>query len=322
MMSLLTFFTTFSLLFAGFGAGEASSFASLQPQQAHAQLCTEIGNLTGYITVENLPEEDDQNVIWVSSINDPWSGGPSYAVEYNRQLDPPRFTGVGWNGALGVWIDFDYGTTDEALVRDSNGDPLTEYDEFGNPISGFAWGYWDGVITGLDNVSYSNEDGEFVVTGSNPRSAHCPSGTCEDDVEVGFGDLYFDSLSYNESPAQCPENVDVFVDGASQVNVSCNDNVQLQWTTENVVEDSCMMVDNGAPWPASLTNPIAEQELGGIPSGSITTSNSPATFMIQCEGSISGNTVSGQAYVTCGDTTIDPPTGDPGNNGEFIFEEN
>lgn len=315
MMSLLTFFTTLSLLFSGFGASDGSSFTSLQPQQAHAQLCTEIGNLDGYITVENLPPEDDQNVIWVSSTNDPWSGGPSYAVEYNRQLDPPRFTGRGWNGGLGVWVDFDYGTTDEAQVLDSNGDPISD--------SEYVWGNWDGIITGLDNISYSNEDAAFVVTGDNPRSANCPSGNCGNDVEVGFGYLNFDSLSYNESPAQCPENVDVFVDGSPQVNVSCNEDVLLQWTTENVVEDSCMMVENGAPWPASLTNPINEQETGGIASGNITSSNTPATFMVECEGSISGNMVSGQAVATCGD--IDPPTGDPdssGNNGEFIFEEN
>jgi hypothetical protein len=314
MMSLLTFFTTFSLLFAGFGAGNDASFALVQPQQAHAQLCTEIGNLGGKIIIDNLPEENDQNVIWISSTNDPWDGGPSYAVEYNRQLDPPQFTGRGWNGALGVWVDFDYGTSDEAIVRDSNEDPISD--------SEFLWGNWDGVITGLDNISYSNEDAGFVVSGDNPHSSNCPSEDCGDDVNVGFGDLFFDALSYIELPAQCPENINIFADGASQVNISCNDNVLLQWTTENVVEDSCMMVDNGAPWPASLTNPISEQEIGGVQSGNITSSNSPVYFIIQCEGSISGNTLSDQALVSCGDIPSDPPTTDPGNNGEFIFEEN
>lgn len=304
MMLLLTFITTLSMTMLNFGSIDTEKLAFTAPEQLYAQSCTEYGNLTGTMWVENLPGDNDHNVIWTSSTSDPWDGGPTYAVDYNLQLE--EFTGMGWNEGLGVWIDFDWGTSDQARALDSNL----------QPVEGFTWGYWDGIIEGLDNIQYSTQEGGFVVNGQQPSDGQCVSGSCDNDVEVGFGELYFDYLYISDPASACPESVDVWANGQPEINLnSCGTSVDLVWTSNNVEEGSCITVDNGAPWP----EPGNVTEVQTTPVQSNYIEEDPVYFEIECIGSLSGNPVNGMAKVTCGE-----PGGpeDMGDDQPFIFEEN
>ena len=297
---------------------------------ASAQSCVDYveqnnGNLLGYIVASDLPSDDQENYIWVNSKDDPWDGGPSYGVSYDS--DTGVFSGRGWNEGLRVWVDFDYGTTDEAQVLDSDGDP----------VGGFKWGYWDGEVRGVDNLTYSNNQGGFTPLGSEdvdvdgdgapdftytwPYDAQYVSGGSSDDVLVGMGELSFDQVVFDISsiPSECQEYVDIVADGRSSLDIgSCGESVELTWSSQNVEAGTCVTVDSGAPWVSQGAR--SETNLSGENSDAVEIS--PALFTLECIGSISGNTVVGRARVSCGD---DPSAGtggtsgaSTGNNFEFI----
>lgn len=277
------------------------------------------GNLFGYIIASELPSDDQQNYIWMNSEDDPWDGGPSYGVTYDRNTG--IFSGRGWNEGLRVWVDFDMGSSDEAQVLDAEG----------NPIGGFQWGYWDGEIKGLDNLIYSNNQGGLVPQGTQnadidgdgntdftytwPYDAQYVSGDSQDDVIVGMGELSFDEVVFGTSsiPNECQEYVDVLANGRSSLHMNeCGQEVELTWNTQNIAPGSCETVNNGAPWSSQGARP--EVELSGENAGPITEDNSPVYFTLECTGAISGNQVRGLAQVSCGEVV---PTG-TSNNFEFI----
>jgi hypothetical protein len=286
--------------------------------QTQAQDCSTYteqnnGNLLGYIVASNLPSTNEENRIWVSSTVDPWSGGPSYGVTYDRDLE--LLSGRGWNEHLRAWVDFDLGTSDQARVTDNEG----------NPAGGFQWGYWDGLVEALDNLEYSTNVGGFIVYGEQPHDSQFVSGTGQGDVPVGLGELFFDQVVFDisevEIPDECREYVDLLANGSTSVNLEpCGQTVELVWNSNNVVPGSCQTVDNGAPW--LNPGPRDETEFGGETSGLITESNTPNYFRLECEGSISGNPVIGVARVACEeDPDEGPGPGGPGGSGatfEFI----
>ncbi len=254
-----------------------------------------IGNLAGYIIATNLPSSGDQNKIWVSSQDDPWDGGPDYGVTYDRNLH--LFSGRGWNEGLRVWVDFDFGTSDQARVLDASA----------TPIGGFAWGYWQGQIRGLDGLEYSTNNATFV--GPNPFNEQCVSGQCDDDTPIGLGELDFANVEFLEEqvPTECQEYIDVTANNSTNLILSsCGTSVGLKWNSNNVVVGSCH-TDDDAPWPNPGAS-VNETNTTPLASDLITTENSPAYFKIICTGLITNTPVTGTAIVSCTDPTdpIDP----------------
>ena len=305
-------------------AGMFSTGSQVTAQSCDAYINQDVNNLLGYIVASDLPSSNQDNHIWVSSKDDPWTGGPNYGVSYDRDLG--IFSGRGWNEGLRVWVDFDMGTTDEAQVLDSAGDP----------IGGFQWGYWNGEIKGVDNTIYSTNQGGFITSGTKnadidndgtpdgtytwPYDAQYVSGSSQNDTPVGMGQLDFSQVVFDTSsaniPSECREYVDVLADGKSSKNLStCSaDNVTLTWNSKNIDPGSCTTVSNGAPW----VSPGARQEvnLSGENSGTIT---GKSIFGIRCLGSITGNQITGNAAVTCGPQSAnDDDTSGSGNNFEYI----
>ena len=277
--------------------------AHIEAQDCSAYTEQNEGNLVGYIVASNLPSENNNNRIYMSSSDDPWSGGVTYGVTYDR--DTRVFSGLAWNEQIG-WIDFDFGGSDEADALAPNG--------------GFEWGGWEGTIIGLDNVTYSTNDGRFLSSDPGAYDAQYPSGGEEGDVPVGMGSLDFNEVGFDNTlvPPECDEYVDVLANGATSTNLSsCGGTVGLVWNSNNIVPNSCETVDNGAPWNSPGSR--ADSNTSGESSGAITSGNTPAYFRIQCEGLVTGNTVTGTAIVTCGDDP-DPGSG-TGTTSGFQFIE-
>jgi hypothetical protein len=271
--------------------------------------CTQFGNqgvgtLSGYIVASNLPSDGDQNKIWLSSVDDPWTTGPAYGVNYDNSTH--TFSGRGWNEGLRVWLDFDHpGNPDQARVLDSNG----------TPVGGFTWGNWNGNIQGLNGLSLdpdptvSGFSGSSGFTGTNPYDVQYVSGQTSGDVPVGLGELSFDNVVYNTQviPPECLEYVDVLANGASSVSLpTCGSGVGIVWNSNNVVPGSCFAWNNGAPWPNPGAS-VPDNNMVPVQSGAITTTNSPAYFRVECLGSVTGGSVLGTATVSCSNITdVDP----------------
>lgn len=266
------------------------------------------GTLSGYIVATNLPQSGDQEKIWVNSENDIWDGGPQYAVSYNPSTQ--TFSGRGWNETLRVWVDFSYGSNDQARV----------FDTTNSPIGGFTWGGWNGIIQGLTGLQYNATTNTF--DGPNPYDSQYVSGQSNGDVLIGLGELLFDNVTMTTTaiPSECLETVNVTANGVSSLNLpNCSSTATIAWNASNVNPGTCTAVNNSAPWP----NPGSIiPNNGSVQSGTFSILNPTVQFRVQCVGTHTGNNVIGIATVNCGNSIIGigPGTGPggTGNNFEFI----
>jgi len=262
------------------------------------------GNLTGYIIATNLPE-DGQN-IYVNSLTDPWEPDHGYSVSYvTTENGGGYFTGRGWNETLG-WIDFDYGTDDEA-------DALS-------PDGNFAWGGYTGTIEGLQTVVYSTNTGSFSA--GEAKDTEYVSGQSQGDVQVGMGLLDFSNVSRANTPSDadgpCAETIDVLVNGRSSANIgACGQTATVSWNSKNV--SNCQTAGN-APWNSPGSRGTSSS---GENSGLITSGNSGSFFRIQCEGDNTNDIIVGSAQVRCGvdDTCPGPNCPDNADVNNFQFIE-
>lgn len=254
-----------------------------------------IGNLIGYAIASNLPS--DSNKIYMSSTDDEWTSGEDYAVQYNREL--AFFSGRGWNEELG-WIDFDFGTEDQADAV--------------SPDGSFAWGGYDGNIVGLKTITYSNNNGSFSA--GSAYDTEYVSGQSDGDVQVGMGELDFSNVLFDTSetiPEECREKVDVFVNGRSTADIGiCNQTATIAWNSNQV---SNCQTTGSAPWGSTGS----KADSGSETSGTISSGDSPAYFRLECTGDITGNMITGVAKATCGNIDCPECTSvEDNNNFEFI----
>mgnify|MGYP000206325536 CR=1 FL=1 len=278
------------------------------------------GNLLGYILASNLPTDSDGhgNKIYVSSFDDIWTSGETYDVSYDR--DTNLFSGRGYNRHIG-FVDFDYGTSDQAYAPDAAN-------------NSYGWGDFGAYIFGLDELSYSNnaeqfllsgdEDGNGVIdgseTGSGVYNSEYVSGQADGDAPVGLGQLDFSNVDIDTSgvfvPIECQEIVNLSVNGSPEAHINtCGGTVDLTWSISDQIESgSCVAVSNSAPWinPGSRSN----TNILGETSGAI---NDTVNFIFECEGSVSGNTIRDTAKVTCGSTS--GGGGSSNTEGQFEFIE-
>jgi len=270
----------------------------------------QLGKLDGTITITDL-DGDYYDDIYVS--DESWNEAfPSDTTSENFEIvfRDSVFSGKGWSEDFG-WVDFSYGTSDTGLFTNVN----TYSDD---------WGGWTGNIEDLDTIQFKTSDGTWA------GQAVAQNLTLNDlgqDVYVGVvidfditaGNLAFLSIDDDD----CPEYVDLFINGAKNLNrATCPISApSIKWTSQNI-DSAIDCTASGALWNSgasgfpnkSETNTSGETAGDGIDttasSGYLAT---PQTITLTCTGD-SGNKVVGTAVVSCGNTPT-PDTDIP------IFQE-
>lgn len=279
------------------------------------------GALDGYLTASNLPSSE--NKIYLDSLTGPApSNGSPYAVSYNTATG--AFTGKAYLQSMDAFLDFDYGTTDQARLMDLAG----------TYFGGFRTGSWEGEVLGLNNMTYNGTSGVFQTQGTHnvdadgdgttdftyslPYDKQYVSGSSSGDVLVGLGDINFSNATLNSTttvvPTECQETIDLLVNGSNtaSVGVCGQQHAELTWVSNNVT--GCT-TDQG-PWisPGSRAN----QNLTPENSQTITQNE---IFSLKCSGVYSSNTVYGMAQATCSTAPSGPAGVGTGNTNDFEFIE-
>ena len=253
------------------------------------------GNVYGYLTTETIGNIYLSTESW--NDNETAQTSVEFYVTYDRQLN--RWGGRGWNELAG-WVDF-------GLINPSN--TLNQTAEFANvkadPIN---YGNWNSLITGLGNVNYNQDTGQFVGTAINEKITINGGNTSIDDL-VGAGEIGFEHVEYQTELTGCDETVNLFLNGVSTLykSVCPISTPKITWTSESVIDCE---TDAGLWQNPGSRNP--ENTVGENASSSITTANSPQLFRLKCTGEGSGSTVYGTAIASCGPTDPNDPGGGSG----------
>lgn len=257
------------------------------------------GNIYGYLTTETLGNIYLSTESW--NDNEAAQTSVEFYVSYDRQLN--RWSGRGWNELAG-WVDFGQMNPDNTLNQTA---------EFANVkadrLAGtFHYGNWNELITGLGNVRYDENAGQFLGTALNEKITINGGNTNIDDL-VGAGEIEFQNVEYQTEITGCDETVNLFLNGVSTLyKTTCPIAApKITWTSEAVIDCE---TDAGLWQNPGSRNP--ENTIGETASGAITTANSPELFRIRCMGEGSGSIVYGSAIASCGPIT-DP--NDPGGGG-------
>lgn len=246
------------------------------------------GNISGFLTTETLGNIYLSTESW--NENETTQTSVEFYATYDRQLN--RWDGRGWNKYAG-WVEFD---------------PLTQIATFTNvaadPIN---YGNWNPIITGLGNMTYNENLGQFVGTTSNEDYTIENANDYGDNL-VGAGKIGFENVVYQTELTVCDENVNLYLDGVNTLyHEECPIAApEITWTSNAVI--NCQTDDGLWQNPGSRNT---QNISGENASASITTSNSPQLFRLKCTGTGSGATVYGTAIVSCGPVIEDPCEIDP-----------
>ena len=290
-----------------------SVFAGLTSQTpiAHAQ-CTagsSNGNLFGYATMSNIDGSANDNRIYMSA--DSWDAEESvttnqnFSVFYDTADD--TWSGRGWSSEIG-WVDF--GPSRQAVFEEIQADTGT-------------WGNWNPIID-LSNVTYNNDPGGFNGLGTNAGTDAFYTGVVNPilDGHVGAGFIDFSNVSLVDSP--CNEFVDMTINNNESYHqpLCPVDDPIIRWSTTNIVPGSCVAT-SGIWQPGVIGQTLSDNNTGTSITGTdVTTADTSFFIRMECEGVDSGNTILGQAAVSCGDRDPGDPVdpGDPGVGGTVIPE--